>query len=197
MRHERLFSVHFGYCLQAATCDQFRCLPPYIKWRYLASLSQQRKSRSKKSSSLKLLWIMNRYLKLVSMFDIVGRLPSLQAICSVCQNTLLRRKWIVALLYCVKRGVLQNVKTHHDDVIKWKHFPRYSAFVRRIHRSPVNSPHKGQWHGALMFSLIFTRINGWVNKREAGDLRHYRAHHDVTVIFFPVYLSTGNKSVDQ
>ena len=42
----------------------------------------------------------------------------------------------------------------HDDVIKWKHFPRYWPFVRWIHRSPVNSPLKGQWRGALMFSLI-------------------------------------------
>ena len=42
----------------------------------------------------------------------------------------------------------------HDDVIKWKHFPRYWPFVRGIHRSPVVSPHKGQWHGALIFSLI-------------------------------------------
>ena len=42
----------------------------------------------------------------------------------------------------------------HDDVIKWKHFPRYWPFVRGIHRSPVNSPHKGQWRGALMFSLM-------------------------------------------
>ena len=66
----------------------------------------------------------------------------------------------------------------HDDVIKWKHFPRYWPFVR----SPVNSPHKGQWHGALMFSLICTRINGWVNNGEAGDLRRYRAHYDVTVM---------------
>ena len=32
----------------------------------------------------------------------------------------------------------------HDDVIKWKHFPRYWSFVPGIHRSPVNSPHKGQ-----------------------------------------------------
>ena len=45
-------------------------------------------------------------------------------------------------------------KTKHDDIIKWKHFPHYWPFVRGIHRSPVNSPHKGQWHGALMFSLI-------------------------------------------
>ena len=41
----------------------------------------------------------------------------------------------------------------HDDVIKWKYFPRYWPFVRGIHLSPVNSPHKGQWHGGLMFSL--------------------------------------------
>ena len=73
-------------------------------------------------------------------------------------------------------------KTAHDDVIKWKHFPRYWPFVRRIHRSPVTSPHKGQWRGALMFSLICARINGWVNNREAGDLRRHQAHCDVIVM---------------
>ena len=51
-----------------------------------------------------------------------------------------------------------------------------------IHRSPVNSPHKGQWRGALMFSLICAWINSWVNNREAGDLRCYCAHYDVTVM---------------
>ena len=72
--------------------------------------------------------------------------------------------------------------THHDDVIKWKHFPRNWPFVRGIHRSPVNSLHKGQWRGALVFSLICVWINDWVNKREAGDLRRYRAHYDVIVM---------------
>ena len=67
--------------------------------------------------------------------------------------------------------------------IKWKHFPRYWPFVRGFHRSPVNSPHKGMWRGALMFSLICARINGWVNNREAGDLRRHRAHYDVIVMF--------------
>ena len=71
---------------------------------------------------------------------------------------------------------------YHDDVIKWKHFPRYWPFVRGIHRSPVNSLHKGQWRGALMFSLICVWINDWVNNGEAGDLRHYRFHYDVTVM---------------
>ena len=70
----------------------------------------------------------------------------------------------------------------HDDVIKWKHFPRYWPFVRGIHRSPVNSPHKGQWRGALIFSLTCPWINAWVNNREAGDLRRYQAHYDVTVM---------------
>ena len=70
----------------------------------------------------------------------------------------------------------------HDDVMKWKHFPRYWPFVRGIHRSPVNSPHKGQWRGALMFYLICAWINGWVNNREAGDLRRHRAHYDVIVM---------------
>ena len=32
----------------------------------------------------------------------------------------------------------------HDDVMKWKHFPRYWSFVQGIQRSPGNSPHKGQ-----------------------------------------------------
>ena len=70
----------------------------------------------------------------------------------------------------------------HDDVIKWKLFPRYWPSVREIRRSPVNSPHKGQWRRALIFSLICAWINGWVNNRKAGDLRHHRAHHDVTVM---------------
>ena len=74
-----------------------------------------------------------------------------------------------------------------DDVIKWKHFPRYWLFVLRIHRSPVNSPHKGQWRGALMFSLIGISINGWVNNREAGDLRRNRAHYDVIVMKRQLY----------
>ena len=44
-------------------------------------------------------------------------------------------------------------------------------FVRGSHRSPVNFPHKGQWRGALIFSLICAWMNGWINNREAGDLR--------------------------
>ena len=75
-----------------------------------------------------------------------------------------------------------NEFAYHDDFIKWKHFPRYWPFVWGIHRSPVNSLHKSQWRGALVFSLIYARINGWVNNREAGDLWRHRAHCDVIVM---------------
>ena len=90
----------------------------------------------------------------------------------------------------------------HDDVIKWKHFPRNWPFVRKIHRSPVNFPHKGQWRGALMFSLIYVWINDWANNREAGDLRRYPVHYDVIVMnkqppcwwFYPI--SSKNNVID-
>ena len=86
---------------------------------------------------------------------------------------------------------------YNDDVIKWKHFPRYWPCVRGIHRSPVNSPHKGQWRGALMLSLICAWtdswanngaagwMNSWVNNHVAGDLRHQHTHYDVTVMKTP------------
>ena len=74
------------------------------------------------------------------------------------------------------------LKPKHNDVNKLKHFPRYWPFVLEIHRSPVNSPHKGQRHWALMFSLICVWINGWVNICEAGDLRRYRANYDANIM---------------
>ena len=61
-------------------------------------------------------------------------------------------------------------------------FSAFLALCTGIHRSPVNSPHKGQWHGALKFSLISAWINPWVNNHEACDLRRHRAHYDVTVM---------------
>ena len=61
-------------------------------------------------------------------------------------------------------------------------FPRYWPFVRGIQQSQVNSPHKGQWRGTLMFSFFCAWINGWVNNGVAGDFRRHRAHYDVTVM---------------
>ena len=44
------------------------------------------------------------------------------------------------------------------------------------------SLHKGQWRGALMFSLICAWTNGWTSKWGAGDFRRHRAHDDLTVM---------------
>ena len=69
-----------------------------------------------------------------------------------------------------------------DVVIKWKHFPRYWPFVRVIYLSPMNSPYKGRWLGALIFSLICAWTNDCVNNRDAGYLICHRAHYDATVM---------------
>ena len=60
------------------------------------------------------------------------------------------------------------------------HFPRYWPFVRGIHSPPADSPHKEQWCGALMFSVICARTNAWIKDGDAGDLRQHRARYDVT-----------------
>ena len=64
-------------------------------------------------------------------------------------------------------------------ILWWRHqtetFSALLVICAGIHRSPVNSPHKGQWCGAMMYSLFGAWINGWVNNGEAGDLRRHRA----------------------
>ena len=136
--------------------------------------------------------------KLVDMYIQILRYNLM--ICIICSPMLLA--WLVS--YVVSHMYIElymSIKTLNMNlmtvawfirqviiviVIWWRHqmetFPRYWPFVRRIHRSPVNSPHKGQWRGALMFSLICTWINGWVNNGDAGDLRRHHTHYDVIVM---------------
>ena len=66
----------------------------------------------------------------------------------------------------------------------WHHqMEKFSALLALcVCRSPVNSHHKGQWRGALIFSLICTWTTDWVNDRDAGDLRCHHTHYDVTVM---------------
>ena len=108
-------------------------------------------------------------------------LPNVWDTSTWCQNLLKTQRRMPG----VSPGVpnwSRHLTRWHDGVIQWKHFPRYWPFVRGIHRCPVSSPHKGQWRGALMFSLICVWTNGWVNNHKAGDLRRYRAHYDVIVM---------------
>ena len=96
-----------------------------------------------------------------------SRVYPIKYACSVVWFTLL---WLCRSSYAMMTSSNGNI------------FPRNWLFVREIHRSPVNFPHKGQWRGALMFSLIYASINDWVNNREAGDLKHQHGHYDVIVM---------------
>ena len=64
----------------------------------------------------------------------------------------------------------------HDDVIKWKNFPRYWPFKGHRWTPLTKTSDAGLW------CLICVWMNGSVNNREAGDLRRHRAHYDVTVM---------------
>ena len=96
------------------------------------------------------------------------------------------------------------ISCFHDDVIKWKHVPRHwLVFVRGIHRrlrgihrSSVNSPHTDQWSGALTFSLICAWTGNWVKIQDAGDLRRYRAHYDVTVMWCRIVIQGSGQPWD-
>ena len=102
---------------------------------------------------------------------------------------------IITTLHCTLTTAQLGRVVPHADVIKWKDFPHYWPFVWGIHRWPVNSPLKGQWRGALMFSVICTWTNGWVHNREAGDLRCHCTHYDVTVMIWEYISSIMHMSV--
>ena len=91
------------------------------------------------------------------------------------------RLWLFAIRniasgFVIKRSIAGRAWWRHQ----METFSALMAICAGNSTVPVTFPHKGQWRGALMFSLICVWINGWViNNHEAGDLRRYRAHYDV------------------
>ena len=84
-----------------------------------------------------------------------------------------------------------SVSHYHDDVIKWKHFPRYWPFVREIHRSPVNSPI--QRPVTRSFDIFFDlRLNKRLSKQSWGwwfetpSWSLWRHCNDVFVVHYDV-----------
>ena len=67
-----------------------------------------------------------------------------------------------------KNGIYQQ----HDDVIKWKHFPRYWPFVRWIPRTPVTRN----------FDVFFDLSLNKRLSKQSGDLRRHQTHYDVIVM---------------
>ena len=96
------------------------------------------------------------------------------------------KKGMFIIVMVSRRRVASPVYSDFTHLTWWRHkletFPRHWPFVRDIHRSPINSPHKGQWRGALMFPLICVWHNSWLNNGDVGDLRCHRAHYDVTIL---------------
>ena len=122
----------------------------------------------------------NDITKLMFPIRVTSQYPAIiSSVCRQCQICNRRLHPSGCCQFKALDGVWDN---RHDDVIKWKHFPRNWPYVREIQRSPVNSPHKCQWRGALMLSLICVWIHDWVNNREAGDLRRYGAQYEVIVM---------------
>ena len=89
--------------------------------------------------------------------------------CEVRKQQTFNPQWHSDAICCHRTG-----STLHDNVIKWKHFPRNWPFVWGIHRSreiPTQRP-----------VMICVWINDWVNNREAGNLRRHRGYYDVNVM---------------
>ena len=118
---------------------------------------------------------------------------------SMCYNPALVRDKLLWTPASVKRvywvktqcGVNLTYPVGTDDIETWRNMMTSSnGNIFRVtsplcgeFTGPGEFPtREGQWREALMFSLIYTRIKGWVNNGEAGDLRRYRAHSDVTVM---------------
>ena len=96
--------------------------------------------------------------------------------------------------FCLWRHMFLKCMWQMTFIPWWRHqmetFSALLALCAGNSPVPVNSPHKGQWRGALIVSLIDAWINDWVNNREAGDLRRQRGHYDVIVM--PVIYVTSN-----
>ena len=109
------------------------------------------------------------------IIGVVGSSPTRGELFSIWENfvyfksksSVVENKWCLPCIDGISYVNLHKQNVHlHDEVIKWKHFPRYWPFVRWIHWSLVVSCHKGQWREALMFSLICAWTNGWANNRD-------------------------------
>ena len=71
----------------------------------------------------------------------------------------------------------------HDNVIKWKHFRVPCHLCREFagHRWIPRTKASDAW--LWLFFFICAWMNGWVNNREAVDLRRHRTHYDVAIMW--------------
>ena len=100
----------------------------------------------------------------------------------------LRLLWADFVDLCQMLYVCKKMSLCCLDVCKINVFPWWRHQMETFSASAAlcagNSPapHKGQRRWALIFSLICAWTNGWVNNRDAVDLRRHCAHCDVIVM---------------
>ena len=97
-------------------------------------------------------------------------------VCVVIATACLMYQLYIQTLHCHTTALSLDIFAVHDNVITWKHFPRYWPGIGEF---PAQRPVTRSF---LMFSLICSGINSWVNNVDVGDLRRYGAHYDVTVM---------------
>ena len=119
------------------------------------------------------------------VFSLPTPLVMIEIIYILCLIIIIKSE-VWTITHCLGLGHETMVCAVCLSIFLWHHqmetFSVLLATCAGIHRWPVNSPHKGQWRGALVLFLICAGIKGWVNSRGAGDLRCRRAHYNVTVM---------------
>ena len=101
-----------------------------------------------------------------------------QGIMQYCKCLVYSALWHLEIALCLIRQLLLSFE-YHDDVIRWEKVSALLAFCMR--NSSVIDKFPSQRPVTRGFDAPW--LNGWVNNREAGDLRRHRAHHGVIVIF--------------
>ena len=106
--------------------------------------------------------VMSNYRPISVIGHIAKMVEQLVRSVSLCMTSLDLNK-LTQILIKISIFVLASIllytviNKNHAQVSRFDvllYFP-FWPFVLGIHRSPVNSPHKGQWRGALTFSLIY------------------------------------------
>ena len=107
--------------------------------------------------------------------------------------------WINDWINNREAGDLRHNRSHYDVIVMapqsiiyaslcCRGMISFSVLIQSVYHfcdfpwSPVSSPHKGQWRGVLMFSLICAWKSGWANNREAVDMRRHRTHYGFIVM---------------
>ena len=119
-----------------AFCDSFTEITMLDTWHKLDQIQQGNVIDEACLDQSQNIWL-REYLNLCKLItDTIACFPSMS---------------IISVVWLGINLIIFTVQVPHDDVMKWKHFLGYWPCMQEIHWSQVNSPHKGQWHRALIF----------------------------------------------